>query len=118
MQVKRHVVRAVSIFLLSSVALSTEIETYEEGRELDFAAVRAYVNGVGEGYSWANANLISRSLPPLYCEPRGITMTPERYLSILDHSIELWKSATPESAPIELLLLQGLQFEFPCPDER
>ncbi len=77
---------------------------------------QTYIYGVGMGLSWANADLRDKKQQPLYCAPATTRVTRERYLKILAGQIERDEKAgiaDPE-APLEALLLFGLEEEFPC----
>jgi hypothetical protein len=57
----------ISIWIVPVYA-DVPLEKYEAIKKSD--EFRLYIGGVGEGYSWANADLvINRKLSPLYCQP-------------------------------------------------
>ncbi len=79
---------------------------------------KIYINGVGDGLSLANAELMTTSKSPLYCQPSTLALRAENYLQILrDYIAKNWEKAEKScgaDCPITILLLMGLKETFPC----
>ena len=90
------------------------VKTYQEAKKNN--SFTTYLQGVGEGFSWANVSLkIDRNQDPLFCAPSKLAFTRENYLQILDRYIsENYSGGASEDVPVELVLLQALREAFPC----
>ena len=119
--------RAILIFLLTLVALRVDAYEIPIGyymKHKNTREVKAYINGVGSGYSWANASLQVKYKDDkskwLYCQPDNLALTEAIYFQLLDDEIE--KEQIPFSkgsigflgSPISSLLLNSLTRAFPC----
>jgi len=76
---------------------------------------QVYVAAVGEGYLWANADLILRNQKPLYCAPPQTEFGAELFKAILAKRIHEHRSEIKPDTSIGLILLDGLQESYPCP---
>ncbi len=104
-----------------SAAEALDYKTYKTakasgGVTWDYA--RAFVNGVGDGFLIANAELTGRKEPLLYCQPDSLVLNGDNLLSILNDVIKKTEENThaplADDAQIEAMLLVGLQHTFPC----
>jgi hypothetical protein len=103
--------------LLSVPALSLPLKQYQAARKEDsMESMVNYINGIGNGYLWANSALSAENKEPLFCNPE-LQLNEDNYLALLDRQI---KDGTPAKAkwrdddPIEIILLRALQRTFPC----
>src|SRR5258708_21559043 len=114
-----------TLLALSSAPLQAlDVRTYGEsvGQNGDdtkrAVAEMLYITGVGEGLTWANAQLSALGRERLYCAPAKPGLSLANYKDILDRQIaEQAKRRTEEELDqvnIESLLLQGLIEAFPC----
>jgi len=89
---------------------------YVQFNSVDRESLNIYINGVGTGFSWANAMLNEPGSPKLYCQPPNLSLGTNNYVAILESQIiELKKAGIlKEDTPIELILLLGLKKTFPC----
>lgn len=116
----------VAALLASSSARlqALDVKTYREsvgqnGDTKSAVAEMIYITGVGEGFTWANAQLGALGREKLYCAPATAGLSLANYKDILDRQIaEETKRRTEKALDqlnIESLLLQGLIEAFPCP---
>lgn len=100
----------VSFFLLSPAFADVQVKDYEALKNTeDF---KTYIGGIGNGYSWANAYLISKKGKEFYCAPPKLALTQENYLSILRDGIK--EKHISKDDYIEMILLLQLIKTFPC----
>jgi hypothetical protein len=124
MIIPRLVVLSVSVLAISPDVLAMNVKTYKEMQASDTGrnTVRAYIDGVGEGFGWANIKLDFDGNAKLFCTPPTLTLNNDNFLRILDDEIALNAKAIAAEAlsvaPVEFLLLQGLQKTFPCPAKK
>lgn len=119
---RRAILAAVAAVLTISAGAAQAEPTlgqYQTARKLpDFSA---YMIGLDDGISWANANLASLHEAPLYCQPGKLALTVEQSLSILDAYIAAEKlkpkakNPFDASSPIGVVYLFALKDAFPCP---
>ena len=90
------------------------VADYEKSKDLE--STRMYILGLAKGFEWANADLAARHQPVLYCEPGTLALVPQNYIQILEETIsnEKRRNAEAEKFHIAPLLLEGLQYTFPC----
>jgi len=106
---------AVLIFTTAEAVCAIEVQEYLRAREN--AVMQTYVAGLGAGYFWSNAYLQTiKSARPLYCQNPKLSLGPANYVNILNSRLrELEQRGRRENnAPIEVVLLDGLQQTFPC----
>jgi len=75
-----------------------------------------YLNGVGNGFVWANAELQGRNLHPLFCQPK-MALTQDNFVALFVGESKHRSNANTEwaeNSPIELVLLTALESAFPC----
>jgi len=84
-----------------------------EGDPEDQQVFKIYLNGVGNGFMFANARLELKGKPTLYCQPGGLTLNSGNYISLIEGVAS--RDDLPPSLDIEVMLLIGLEREFPCP---
>jgi len=89
---------------------------YNEARsdERQWAYVKEYLNGFGDGISVSSATLIQQNRVPLYCLPREKPLNHDDYIKLLDTFIAE-NTFLPELL-IESILLRSLISAFPCPE--
>jgi hypothetical protein len=102
---------ALSLCTALGQAHALNLDEYE--RIKDQELVKLYVSGVGQGIFWANTATEGKKL---YCPPPGLTMNIENFNSTLNKQIAFFRTTAyyKADAPIELLMLRGLQNTFPC----
>ena len=105
------------MLLLAAPAFSLPLKQYQVARKEDsLETVESYINGVGNGFLWANSALQAANKEPLFCNPE-LTLNEDNYMALLDRQI---KDGTPtktkwrDDDPIEIILLRALQRTFPC----
>jgi len=88
---------------------------YNEARsdERQWAYVKEYLNGLGDGMSVSSAALIQQNRVPLYCLPKEKVPNHDDYISLLDTFIA--ENPFLPELPIESILLKSLIRAFPCP---
>ena len=80
------------------------IKEYKSVKEEHFTKV--YINGIGRGLFWANAEADDSFKKKLYCSPSKLALGVENYLQIIDDEIE--RATYTSDMPVELVLLKGL----------
>jgi hypothetical protein len=109
-------IRIVVLFFLivhAQDASALGMKDYERGKGTD--VFELHINGVGQGYSFANAWLSIKGRPQIYCGPKE-GLKAKDYLLILEREMndtEFIKGMPPDM-PLEAILLQGLINNFPC----
>ena len=104
-----------------SVFPSAEVKVYLEGRKSaeKSGVVGVYLNGVGQGFDWANYWLKNKGETPMYCNPQALPLSGDLFLKMVDRQIELLRprmsKADLNAMPVPLLLQKALVEAFPCP---
>jgi hypothetical protein len=75
-------------------------------------SVQLMVHSLGEGYGWANAALILRHQPPLFCAPPERVITYDQHVSMLTAFVA--RRPAHAHRPVGLVLLRALAETFPC----
>jgi hypothetical protein len=106
-----------SVMLIAYPAFSMPLKAYKVARKADsIESVENYIDGVGNGFLWANTALQADNKEPLFCNP-DLTLNEDNYLALLDRQIKdgmPTKAAWRDDDPIEIILLRALQRTFPC----
>jgi hypothetical protein len=81
---------------------------------------KVYIMGISDGMNWVIARDVAEDRTPAYCAPKGISLTVENYIEILNRKINAWENSPPArdqagDVLIGVLLLKGLEETFPCP---
>jgi hypothetical protein len=121
-QAKRlMLVSVLGMMLFTPVAEALDYKDYKASKAIggaSWSSVRAFVNGVSEGFNVANADLAGKNRPLLYCQPKSFALNADNLLAILDAEIKTMQEITgkplPDNMPIEVVLLSGIQDTFPC----
>ncbi len=83
-----------------------------------FQLLAQHINGVYEGFEWANAYLRSRVKPQIYCRPKSRKIGVKELIGYLE--AELGKPSIgkgkpyPSNVPIAAVLLTALRARWPC----
>jgi hypothetical protein len=91
---------------------SMSIKQFRDQQETTL--VRIYLHGVGEGLGWANAELQSKDVPPIFCQPGNFELTADNYVRLVRTYLDNPPAPLKDDTPIELVLLEALQEAFPC----
>ncbi len=110
----KYLITAI-LFVMSMGAGAMSIKEYNDARndERSWARVKVYLDGVGEGVSFASAALVYQRKEPLYCQPDKIVLAPEDYIKYIDTFIDN-NPISPELT-IESILVRSLISAYPCP---
>jgi hypothetical protein len=78
----------------------------------DEPTTRAFLEGMGQGFDWANTALRLSAQQPLFCEPQTIVLTVEQRVDIVERYLKRF----PETGtkPLGVSLLKSLKDAFPC----
>jgi hypothetical protein len=106
---------AAVLLAISMGSSAMSLGQYNEARsdERQWAHVREYLNGVGDGMSVSSAALVQQGRVPLYCLPKEKVLNTDDYIRLLDTFIAE-NSLFPELL-IESILMKSLIRAFPCP---
>ena len=81
-----------------------------------------FIQGLGEGFLWANTELEFNKRPLLYCQPGKLLLGSENYKDILDRQIDemrkIDKKFNEDKYYIGIILLEGLKETFPCKNKQ
>jgi len=102
------------ITMITAIPSRAEVtmRDYDEVKESKW--FKSYIYGVGVGYRCANADLVVRNHPMLYCSPKKLALDASNYIDILNREIQNSINKYTINMPVELILLEGLQKTFPC----
>lgn len=106
-------------YILFTLAIASAAGAHADGgstvgeylRDRTNGVMQVYVAGMGKGYQMANAVLMAKNQPPLYCEgKKGLNR--DDYLAIVDREISIRKPHPDEM--VVVMLAMGLERSFPC----
>ena len=90
----------------------TSAEDFLRGRGSDRESFdQIYIQGVANGFMWANARLKAIGQKPLYCQS-NISLNADNLVNILEKTVA--KFSIERVNPVEMALLRGLIDTFPC----
>lgn len=101
--------------LLSCTASAVEVGNFDEIKGSEY--FRAYIEGVGHGFLWANAELqVNKRQTLLFCVPPSLGLTTDNYVGLIEAEIRDSKAngGINGKAPVELVLMGALKKTFPC----
>jgi hypothetical protein len=78
----------------------------------DEPTTRAFLEGMGQGFDWANTALRVSGQRPLFCEPQSVVLTVEQRVEILERYYK--RNRETGTKPLGLTLLKSLKEAFPC----
>ena len=114
---KSVVLAALFLQLFISLASAITVSEFEKGKKNDKDYIKTFITGVGYGFSWIIAILISEGRPQLYCVPGNLVLNDDNYIKIIDDELvedEKSNKSYSQSDSIELILFFGLERTFPC----
>jgi len=79
-----------------------------------FEMIRSFVNGVADGYSWANIDAEGNWGKQFFCPPEHMAVSQNNYLDMLDGYIEKNQSWLADETPIQPIMIKSLIDTFPC----
>ena len=101
---------------LSQESFAISYKNYKENLNSDEMAktvALVFIHGVGDGFMFANAELESKKIAPIFCPPGKLAITPEQYIKFLDEAANNL-GASANDFPVPALLLSRLKTVFPC----
>jgi hypothetical protein len=106
---------AMVLTFLATASSALPLSKYKKAQFGHTGAFNDYLNGVGNGYVWANAELQARNSPLLFCQS-DMELTQGNFVTLFLVEVERPSSgkAWDKDAPIELVLLTALEQTFPC----
>ena len=108
---------AISLLLVYAVSARAGDMTLSEFQANKAqVAVISYVNGVGQGYLYANALLISQGKPAIYCQPVDLTLIGFNYMRLIEAEAKRTSTVREyrSDTSVEMILLNALRVNFPC----
>ncbi|HMD49851.1 MAG TPA: hypothetical protein VKG79_12160 [Bryobacteraceae bacterium] len=106
---------AMSLAVVQSCRADMTVGMYLKG---DRVINGVYLNGVGQGFSWANYWMKQQGRPPIYCEPDSVALDGSDYVKMVDRQIERLRRTASEpdfkGMLVAALLLKTLVEAFPC----
>jgi hypothetical protein len=79
---------------------------------------KIYVQGLGDGITWANAAAQAEKKSAFFCQPDKLILGPQNYIDIIDQQIKerstRMTAAKLDDSWIGVLLMMGLEETFPC----
>lgn len=88
---------------------ANKISDYTENKD----EYRVYLNGVMNGFFWANAFSSNTSNVKSFCLPENVSTSDIDYIGILDRHLEK-STALDKEKYIEMSLMIALRDKFPC----
>jgi hypothetical protein len=110
----------VGVLLLASPANAAySLKMYNDARAAGgerWGAMRLYLLGANNAYGYANALLLQRHQPPLFCAPDNLNLKGDNVIDFLDDAIRAitQMKRMSDDTIIDGTLLQGLMAAFPC----
>jgi len=101
------------IYAIPAFGLTLEAFESRENSLAEQQMIEAYLHGLGSGLEYANARLGLKGESKLYCQPGGLALNPGNYISLIE-GVASRHDFLPND-PIDVMLLVGLEIEFPCP---
>lgn len=109
-------IAALSLTLVAApaAAQATATQTLDdiEAGGQDGEMTKLLLFGMASGWLWANVELESKGLPPLYCQPRRFTVTANVAAEVLRKYVEDHPVAGKYATG--MILLSAFQYAFPC----
>jgi len=126
------------LLLLGAISLDAQMMTVKEYREMKDTLDKGkhdptypqaamtfdlYIQGIGDGFAWANAELQISDHQRLYCVPEKLAVTSENYQQLIASflprltrkvhwPLHNWQSV--DEVPVGFVLLEALIDAFPC----
>jgi hypothetical protein len=114
---KKHLLFGLALVLISSAAQAdysvAQFHDAKKHGDVEWEAMRFYINGLGDGLQFANSQLIHDHKELLFCQPDTLILMTDNYLQMVEAVITERKLAA--EVPVGLALLIGLRNTFPCP---
>lgn len=95
------------LLVMCSLAIAdTKVKQYRidmavpDGPMAHFTQV--YIQGLGEGFMWANANAKANGKPQMFCAPEQLVLTIENYIDIINQHIQLWEKSPERSSKMNV----------------
>lgn len=103
------------LFFNSLIANAFTLDDYKEslkegGKRKDY--MEMYVMGMGQGFHWANSAIKSNLEKQIFCAPSNLRINGNLILTMMSDGVG--KTTLSGSSPLELYMLQQLNFTFPC----
>jgi hypothetical protein len=115
----KRIVALVVALLISGTALAErnvgefkQLRTKEDN-DVEWAALRVYLGGVGAGYQVANVLMEQELKRSYYCEPPNTKLSGDDYAHLLDGF--LVKYPLKDDMPVSLALAMAINNAYPCP---
>jgi hypothetical protein len=123
----KQIILAIAIFMVSvsspsaketfkGVSVGSYIKSRDNGGA-SFELTKSFVNGVADGYSWANIDAEGNWGKQFFCPPEHTAVSQDNYLDMLDGYIEKNKSWLANETPIQPILIKSLIDTFPCKND-
>jgi hypothetical protein len=77
------------------------------------AITGAYLNGVGQGFSWANFWMKEKGIPPMYCQPDSLPLDGSTYMHMVDRFIERFRPLMEKRNADNLTSSEGANRKLP-----
>lgn len=97
---------------LNTAFADITMNSYIKSRHKEY--MQFYVVGVVRGFQWANAELVSKGQPPLFCEPRGNILNNKDILPMINALVDDVSKKTTERIEIEDVIRLLLKKVYPC----
>ena len=76
------------ITMITAIPSRAEVTMRDYDKVKESKWFKSYIYGVGVGYSCANADLVVRNHPMLYCRPKKLALDASNYIDILNREIQ------------------------------
>jgi len=112
----RRFLLILSMFSVSATSFAQTITLSSFQSTKDHPVVVSYISGVGAGYVYANALLMSEGNPLIFCQPMGLALIGKNYIQLIESEAKRPSVAKPYPGDtvVEVVLLNALRANFPC----
>lgn len=116
---KKNIIYFTIILLITIVPATSLWADYNVTSYLknkDNKTFQIYLNGVVNGYGWANSHLEFEKRPLMFCQPQNLALSYHNYIDIIDKELKTvnYSKNSYNMLYIENILLDGLIRTFPC----
>jgi len=109
---KKIIYLLLSLFIATNSMADVDLKFYKSLTATQKEELTDYIAGVGKGIFWAQIIVNQKYGTKLYCVPSNLALNGDNYIQILNDEISKYNYG--DDAPIELILVFGLQHTFPC----
>jgi len=102
------------ILIAGDLKAEIRVRNFDQMKNTEY--FKAHIEGVGQGFTIANAYLEVEKKRPLFCTPGKLILGADNYIQLIDATMknDKYKNKIDLDTPIVIILFWGLQDTFPC----